>query len=672
MSDITNPQKETRYADLQKRVASTFTRHNDVSYSLFNVISKFSEILPGSLNNLVGLSDMITDAVVVSGRSSLSKSVFQLPIIKNTLNINKDSSSLTLSYRTAREYSINVKKSYIQSSNKFSIFNKTKSSLSSFEDLLRGSPILIETPDQYFKYTLALTLESKVSVSCIDLELGLTTSSYPLISEVYYINDNNKKIYCTILNSSDTKLDLDADRQKDNKYSILLPNIKTNRLYITLEDKGKTSLLINNLSVKRLEYAPEGELIVGPIKSSSPILKAAVDVAGDTSSANFYISPDNETWYELAAPSDVPFGKDLSKIISFNTVSDNSLKSDKDFKEFYLRIYLKRKLNEEAIDYTQVHKQDLNGSGIDTIPLQAENAVVYKYTKPLHYGSDTYKNVETGVNISTPYFSYLESQGTTYVRGFVETHNTLLDSGQITDCNIKTKALRVGADDIDSSKVDPLTSNIYGYTVSVKDERINTKTSQDIVFSLKDIYPKDVYTITQDDREIKIDLSLGYISDSTEVLLYVDSEKPIQLLDSTAKVIKILTPREFKETFYISLIEEGMFEVPEAEGLEFNALYPIKLNTENAFALRDNQIVTKEHLIEFKNISRLKTEIIDAEILLSKENGCKIVVIDELLKNRYTEYSEESISAYGETTVIKLKNKFIKKGSLVLSVLEND
>ena len=124
MSDITNPQKETRYADLQKRVASTFTRHNDVSYSLFNVISKFSEILPGSINNLVGLSDMITDAVVVSGRSSLSKSVFQLPIIKNTLNINKDSSSLTLSYRTAREYSINVKKSYIQSSNKFSIFNK--------------------------------------------------------------------------------------------------------------------------------------------------------------------------------------------------------------------------------------------------------------------------------------------------------------------------------------------------------------------------------------------------------------------------------------------------------------------------------------------------------------------------------------------------------------------
>lgn len=672
MSDITNPQKEARYADLQKRVASTFTRHNDVSYSLFNVISKFSEVLPGSLNNLVGLSDMITDAIVVSGRSSLSKSVFQLPIIKNTLNINRDSSSLTLSYRTAREYSINVKKSYIQSSNKFSIFNKTKTSLSSFEDLLRGSPILIETPDQYFKYTLALTLESKVSVSCIDLELGLNTSSYPLISEVYYINDNNKKIYCTILNSSDTKLDLDADRQKDNKYSILLPNIKTNRLYITLEDKGKTSLLINKLSIKRLEYAPEGELIVGPIKSSSPILKAAVDVAGDTSSANFYISPDNETWSELAAPTDVPFGKDLSKIISFNTVSDNSLKSDKDFKEFYLRIYLKRKLNEEAIDYTQVHKQDLNGSGIDTIPLQAENAVVYKYTKPLHYGSDTYKNVEAGVNISTPYFSYLESQGTTYVKGFVETPNTLLDYSQITDCNIKTKALRVGADNIDSSKVDPLTSNIYGYTVSVKDERINTKTSQDIVFSLKDIYPKDIYTITQDDREIKIDLSLGYISDSTEVLLYVDSEKSIQLLDSTAKVIKILTPRAFKETFYISLIEEGMFEVPEAEGLEFNALYPIKLNTENAFSLRDNQILTKEHLVEFKNISRLKTEIIDTEILLSKENGCKIVVIDELLKNRYTEYSEESISAYGETTVIKLKNKFIKKGSLVLSVLEND
>lgn len=671
MYDITPEAKADRFNALHKKMVDTFTNYNDLSYSIFRVVSKFSDLLPDSLSTLIKLSDMVTDALVVSGRSSLSSTLFNTKVVSNTLNLNTDSNSLTLAYKTAKNYSINAKKSYIQTNNNYSVYNTSKTTLSSLSDLFKGSPILLETTDQYFKYTLALSLDSKGPISCVDLELNLNTSSYPLISEIYYINDSNKKVYCTIMNSSEQQYNLDIDRQNNNVYTILLPNIKTNRLFITLEDKDKTDLIINKIGVRQLSYEAEGEIVIGPVVSSYPILKASVEALGDVDNANFYISPDNQTWYEVASPNELSFTENLNKVIAFNTVGINSLKSEKDFKELYLKVRLTRILDNDSEDYFTTNRQELatNTTLIEDDPI---DITVYEIREPIHYGSTTFKDSVTSSNLFIDHLSYTESKGNYFVRGFVESSNSITPDTDRHALNITTKPLKVGADNLEAISFDPVSANVYGYAITTKTDKINTRLATDVVLLLEDTYSKDVYSVIQNDKEIKIDLSLGYISSGLETMIVVAEEGEVILRDSTSKLIKTLTIRKHQDFHYINLIEEGFFKIPlTEEAVTLNPLYPIRLNTDTEYGLQNNSIVCKDFLLNFTDLGRLSTELIDFDIKLSKENGNSLVLLDNVLKERYTEYSEEVIPSYSGTTVIKLKNKHIKKGSLVLSI-KND
>lgn len=671
MYDITDETKSDRFNTMHNKMVDTFTNYNDLSYSIFRVVSKFSELLPESLTTLVRLSDMITDALVVSGRSSLSSSLFSTKIISNNLNINNDSSTLTLAYKTARNYAINAQKSYIQTENNYSIYNSTKSTLSSFSDLIKGNPILLETTDQYFKYTLALSLDSKGPVSCIDLELSLNTSSYPLISEIYYINDNNKKVYCTIMNSSEKQYNLDIDRQKNNVYTILLPNVKTNRIFITLEDKDKTDIIINKIGVRQLSYEAEGEVVIGPVVSSFPILKASVEALGDVDYANFFISPDNQTWYELAAPTELSFTENLDKVIAFNTVGINSLKANKDFKELYLKVKLRRILGNEAENFYKTTRREL-GANTTFIEDNPVDMTVYEIKEPIHYGATTYKDSVTSANLFIDTLSYTESKGEYFVRGFVETSNSITPKTDKRDLNITTKPLKVGADNLEATSFDPVSANVYGFAITKKTGKVNTRITEDVVLLLSTDYSKDIYTIVQNDKEIKVDLSLGYISSCLEAIIIVAEEGEVILFDSTSRRIKTLTIRKTGEVNYINLIDENLFQIPIVdEGITLNSLYPIKLNSETEYGLKDNKIVAKDFILTFNDLGRLSSEIIDFDIKLSKENGNRLVILDNVLKERYTEYSEEVIPAYTGVTVVKLKNKHIKKGSLTLSIKDD-
>ena len=84
--EITDNRKQSRYYTLADRVTSTINTHNNLSAKLFKSISSFSSLLPDHLNTLSRLSDMITDALVVSGRSTLSRSTTELIKENNGLN----------------------------------------------------------------------------------------------------------------------------------------------------------------------------------------------------------------------------------------------------------------------------------------------------------------------------------------------------------------------------------------------------------------------------------------------------------------------------------------------------------------------------------------------------------------------------------------------------------
>ena len=672
--EITQERKIVRYWDLGYRTAQVVEKHNDLSVKLFKSISNFSSLLPDNLNNLATLSDMITDALVVSGRSSLSKSSSELVQSNGGLRYNVDTGELTLDYKVQYNAAIKNKKSYIQTDGIYNIYSADKKSLASFEDLLSGSGITIESKTKSFRYTMCIEFATQVDINSLQLKLNTDTDSYPLISEMFYINRENKREYITFLNSLDTKFDLDNNRVKDNNYNLLFNNIKTNRIYFTLEDRDKTDLVLDSLAFRKLKYVATGSIIFGPIISTYPILKASVEAAGDIEGASFFISYDKENWTEVALPTEISKDATVNKIVSFNTISKDSLKVTKDVKELYLKVDLEQKkitsaeemyINKSLDFYANVLPYPANDKPVNTS--------VYQLSNQTYYGDKSFvSSVETS-SLREPEHNYIITNGGYMVKSFTGSTYGYDDSTNMSSVTTSVMYKKVNGDRVDASGFEPLSVKTFGYSVSKVKKTCNVVFEENVVLYLNSSYPRDIYTVRQNNKELKLDLSLGFIDSCISSVIGVAEEGSVLLYDSTGRDVKELTIRKFGEDFfYISLVEEGLFELPimgDREDITLNTLYPIQLNESNEFGLLDGKLTSVKSLVDFNEVSILSREEIPHSLAISKENKNSLSLTDILLKDKYTESTTETVEAYLKSRAIKLKNKHIQKGSLRITQL---
>lgn len=672
--EITQERKIIRYWDLGYRTAQVVEKHNDLSVKLFKSISNFSSLLPDNLNSLSTLSDMITDALVVSGRSSLSKSSSELVQSNGGLRYSADTGELTLDYKVQYNAAIKNKKSYIQTDGIYNIYSADKKSLASFEDLLSGSGITIESKTKSFRYTLCIEFATQVDINSLQLKLNTDTDSYPLISEMFYINRENKREYITFLNSLDTKFDLDNNRVKDNDYNLLFNNIKTNRIYFTLEDRDKTDLVLDSLSFRKLKYVATGSIIFGPIVSTYPILKASVEAAGDIEGASFFISYDKENWTEVALPTEISKDATVNKIVSFNTISKDSLKVTKDVKELYLKVDLEQKkitsaeemyINKSLDFYANVLPYPANDKPVNTS--------VYQLSNQTYYGDKSFvSSVETS-SLREPEHNYIITNGGYMVKSFTGSTYGYDDSTNMSSVTTSVMYKKVNGDRVDASGFEPLSVKTFGYSVNKVKKTCNVVFEENVVLYLNSSYPRDIYTVRQNNKELKLDLSLGFIDSCISSVIGVAEEGSVLLYDSTGRDVKELTIRKFGEDFfYISLVEEGLFELPimgDREDITLNTLYPIRLNDSNEFGLLDGKLTSVKSLVDFNEVSILSREEIPHSLSISKENKNSLSLTDTLLKDKYTESTTETVEAYLKSRAIKLKNKHIQKGSLRITQL---
>lgn len=672
--EITKERKIVRYWDLGYRTAQVVEKHNDLSVKLFKSISNFSSLLPDNLNSLATLSDMITDALVVSGRSSLSKSSSELVQSNGGLRYSADTGELTLDYKIQYNAAIKNKKSYIQTDGIYNIYSSDKKSLASFEDLLSGSGITIESKTKSFRYTLCIEFATQVDINSLQLKLNTDTDSYPLISEMFYINRENKREYITFLNSLDTKFDLDNNRVKDNNYNLLFNNIKTNRIYFTLEDRDKTDLVLDSLAFRKLKYVATGSIIFGPIISTYPILKASVEAAGDIEGASFFISYDKENWTEVALPTEISKDATVNKIVSFNTISKDSLKVTKDVKELYLKVDLEQKkitsaeemyINKSLDFYANVLPYPANDKPVNTS--------VYQLSNQTYYGDKSFvSSVETS-SLREPEHNYIITNGGYMVKSFTGSTYGYDDSTNMSSVTTSVMYKKVNGDRVDASGFEPLSVKTFGYSVNKVKKTCNVVFEENVVLYLNSSYPRDIYTVRQNNKELKLDLSLGFIDSCISSVIGVAEEGSVLLYDSTGRDVKELTIRKFGEDFfYISLVEEGLFELPimgDREDITLNTLYPIRLNESNEFGLLDGKLTSVKSLVDFNEVSILSREEIPHSLAISKENKNSLSLTDTLLKDKYTESTTETVEAYLKSRAIKLKNKHIQKGSLRITQL---
>ena len=672
---LTTNQRVQRYYKLSEDINTEVKRYNDSMYLLFNELSYFTRSLPDHLNTMSGLSDMITDALVITGKSSLSVGGSEMKTITSkNITFDKDSGLVRLSDKGVYEVPYKNSKSYITTENTYNIFNSAGNSLSSFNDLLNGSSVNIISNNTYYKYTFGIEFSGFLEINSLNLKLSLDTKSYPLLSELFYIDRENKRRYITILNNYKTSINLDEFRVPNNDYTLLFDNITVNKLYFTLEDRLNTELSLDKVSIKKMEFAEEGELILGPVKSKHHILKASLEAQGDLEGAEFYISNDVRNWTRIILPTEVNKSELATKIISFNTVSKDSIKIAGEARELYMRILLNRqKLSSTGKNVTyksgKYYSRTLTHSG-ETDPIA--QYTVYRDVPSTFYGERTYSlklNTSDAMDATN---NYVYSSGTYKVKGFASHVHSYTTSDVIDNAEIYSTYKKVNGDLILASDFNPLTSTTYGFVVSKVKRTFNTLNDSNIVLQLNDNYAKGIYIVRQNNKEIKIDLSLGFITNTLSVTIGVEPNGVVYLYNSTGELIKELTVNSFDDFNYVSLIENNLIDLPiltDKEKLTFNHLYPIKLNSESEYGLLDGSITSVKTLIPFEEYSMLVLEKLETNLNLSKENKNSMTLFDQYLKNKYTVSTSEVIKAYPASRAIKLKNKHIKKGTLRISQL---
>lgn len=666
---LTKKQRIQKHYTLSQKITSVITGFNDSMYKLFYDLSFFTQKLPEHLNSLSYLSDMITDALVITGRSSLSKTSLELNVIQNTnIEFNKELNTIRLADRDVYKIPLQNDKSYIQTDNTYNIHSVDSSSLMNFSNLLSGTPIKLVSANNNYRYTFCLEFPARLDINSLNLKLNLKTKSYPLLSEIYLVDSENKRQYLTILNTMTTSIDLDEKRVVDNNYELLFDTVNTNRLYFTLEDRNNTELTLDTIIAKKVEYHSTGEIVFGPITSTYPILKAAIEANGDLEGAEFYIGYNTQTWIRLVLPNEVSKTESASKIVAFNTVSRESLKVQGDVKELYVKVVLNHKQVEASKNNT-LYKSEGFYSNTLVYPLneKPESGSVYQTINSSFYGDKSYlTNISTS-DLREPEHNYISVNGVTKVKGFVTTEHSYNSNESLANVMVSSSYKKVNGDRIDASTFNPLTSTTYGYVVNKVKRVYNTLNDKNVVLSLKSQYSKDIYTIRQNNKEIKVDLGLGFITSSIAAVIGVEEEGTVLLFDSTGREIKELEIREFDTFFYVSLILEGLFETPSLsskENLFFNDLYPIRLNENKEYGILDSNIVCVQSLIDFDEYSKVSFEKLETNLELSKENKNTQTITDRQLKEKYTEKTEETVKAFTSSRAIKLKNKHIRKGSL--------
>lgn len=666
---LTTKQRLSKHYKTSRDITGVITSFNDSMYRLFYDLSFFTERLPAHLNSMSNLSDMITDALVITGRSSLSKNGVEMNVISNTnILFDKNLSTIRLADKAVYDIPLQNNKSYIQTDNSYNIHSVDGSTLLSLNDLLSGTPINIVSANKNYRYTFCIEFPLRVDVNALTLGLNLNTKSYPLLSELYYIDTENKRRYITLLNTLDTSMDLDDKRVLQNNYELLFSTVNTNRLYFTLEDRNNQELMIDKISVKKVEYHDTGEIVLGPVTSSYPILKAALEANGELAGSEFYISHDNNSWVRMVLPKEVNKSNTATKIISYNTVSRGSLKVQGDVKELYLKIVLSRQLLEqgrESLKYkSSTFYTNYLAHPMSEVPVHAS---VYQRVSSTFYGESTFQTSADTSTLREPEHNYITLSGSYKVKGFENTDYSYDSNIAVNNVGVVSSYKKVNGDRIDASEFNPLTSVVYGYVISKVKRTFNTLNDTDFVLTIKEGYAKDTYTIRQNNKEVKIDLGLGFISSTIAGVIGVAEKGTVSLYDSTGRFVKELTKRSFNNFNYISLVEDEIFDKPvigSKESLKFNSLYPLKLNEEDEYGILDGGVFCVQALVDFDTYSKLNLEKLETSLEISKENKNTLTVTDDLIKDKYTKSTKESIEAFTKSRAIKLKNKHIKKGSL--------
>lgn len=633
---------------------------------LYNLLSNTTKSVSTITKKIAVLGDMITDLSIINGKSKSRISLSDLDIYSQKgIELKDGTVYLAKTNETLMEYSLN---STILSTKPYIIRGldgKTKT----IEDFYKyKTETILEVTSVGYDFNFVLDFQKLTKINQIKINLPLTAKSYPTINNITTVN-NGVEIPVKILNNNSFVYSFDDNRVIGNEYIIDIEPIDTKELRFNLFSKVDTSVTILSISTSYNKYVESGSIIFGPIVSETPILKIGVNSTESSDNVGIQISTDLEQWIDIVDSFKVSLDK-VRKVVAYNTINELSFKTTEPVNSIYLRL----NLNAVPIDVVSTnseyesYREDLVVS--DSIFSKAESNRISAFkikNNDLVYGENTYK---TNLDISEDIRSNSESitiNGFRKILGFVSSPYCIgVNDNSFMNVDVKFKSKRLPASiDIDATKFDSVSSQLYDINVIPINGTINTLTENNIVVKLTN-KEDDYKLIVKSTKEfINIKINSSYIESGCEALYEVPYDD-ILLKDSLGNTLieiskENLLKIETNDTanYFVSLIGV-LYTLPTVGGYTPNLLYPLRNLDETEYSVINGKIILGKGSIE--NISGyqvIKTKI-NKKLSVSYQNGNTWERIDPL----YTYYNEQIDKRGIETSVIKLDHRSIEKGSL--------
>lgn len=653
--------------NLQREYAETDFRRirNQSNLNLVNLsdlTSKFMTSIPNEIKKLSIMTDKLSNLIVIAGNTYFYNKGKNLKVIENS-NIDFDPELNSIKLKPSLAYKLEPKEgtNKLITDKKIRIFNKEKSKLTALDDMLiRKSTINIRTEENNYKYTIAITFNELTQYNNINLKLNEETESYPHITEIYYINNKREKKNVKILNNNLYDLDIDLVKNSSNIYSIDTEVVSADNIYIVLED-NLNELIIDSLDINYMEYPPTGYITFEAIQNDKPIMKVGIESEGDIEAAKFELSYNNEDWIPIDVSNTYALEK-KNKVISYNTISTKSIKTEKDVKLVYIKVTLSA-ITEVFTPIAKINKNIHVSSSFNNSTLSYNSYSLYENSTSNFYGKLSNQNRFDFKNLYNK-GEYLIIDNQYYVKGFIETDiSKTKDSKYVyAPVSLKTKEYKVTGDVIEYKNIDISTKEIYSTFIEDVEKNLIDTTNMKFVLPLEDTVPNTTYYVSQGDKEIEIDLSIGYINSVLDVLFVIDpdSKLDVYLLDSFKNPLYKIPSFTLQSGIkVVSLLDTNLFK--SMENLSYT--YPLEPLKQYELGLLDNKIESINKDRDIKSYNLVTKKIYTKDMISHKNTNYAEVLSSEDYQQSFTKH-EENIIKYKKQQ--KLLKSGIVKGSVII------
>lgn len=656
---------------------------NSLATDMYNTLGSINTQLSEVKDKVSILGDMLTDLRVLNGSAKNIIYLNYLNIVENQgIKINNNSFELDLVNKDLREIDTNLTSISSMSNYVLTDLNGKQAYLDT--SLKTGSDLVIEFPTTSYTFNLNLRYQNLEQINTIVLSLGLLTESYPDILSIKYLDKDSVLKDVIILNTNSKNYSLDENRVKNNDYVLNINPIVTNQIIIELSSRDYKSVILKKIETYYSTILDEGYILLGPIQTEDPILKLAIDSKTITKGITLEVSTDRDYWLNISNSSSISL-TDANKVISINTINENSIKTDTDVYTLYFRIKIKSEIlsNEDLnISVYNTYREDLV-IGNDTLGLIETNKIsAYRVRdSDFIYGKYIYSNTSNLSTFPLDRVEYIENNGVLKVLGLIDTKYSITNSNNSSNMigsigsELKLKRLPALAT-TDAREFDVANCKLYDIYPRYIEETINIKQKDNLCLMLKTSQvAEDMYTIIgkQSKKSIKLDLTTPFTFNSISTIVNVFYEDIIiknSIGEILAEVKKedLLTIIEEEKgivepvTYYFLNLVDILFNPIQIEGYTYSKLYPLKELEETEYALLNGKIVTgKDVIIRIKGYELLKDNV-EINRIVNYYNGNYIKRFDE----NFTYHHQQIESNSFLKSIIKLDNVSIERGSLYL------